>query len=224
MPHSAAAVAARDDSSGAVVLTKTELQRVFSKVGVNGDGCWIWNGVRSARGGYGEVGFRGRCSVRVHRLTYRAFVGSIPGALELDHRCNVRACVNPAHLAAVTGRENVLRGASVTAANARKTRCAKGHELTRRGSRRVCLVCKSERDASRQARPDRYRDARRRGLCVRCLQPSPTYRCGPCRAAHNASGMNRRSTEPQRSGERSTRAWRAFMNSTRRPCTPASED
>ncbi len=54
-------------------------------------------------------------------------VGQIPSGLTLDHLCRVRNCVNPAHLEPVTHRENTLRGDGVTAINARKTSCHRGH-------------------------------------------------------------------------------------------------
>ena len=47
------------------------------------------------------------------------------------------ACVNPAHLEAVTHRENVLRGAGVSAIQARKTHCKHGHEFTPENTMKV---------------------------------------------------------------------------------------
>ena len=38
--------------------------------------------------------------------------------------------MNPDHLEAVTGKENVLRGIGLSATNARKTHCKNGHELS----------------------------------------------------------------------------------------------
>ena len=44
-----------------------------------------------------------------HRVIYEAEVGPIPEGMELDHTCNVRACVNPAHGEPVTPAENRRR-------------------------------------------------------------------------------------------------------------------
>lgn len=62
-----------------------------------------------------------------HRLSYEHFVGPILDGLTIDHLCRDRACVNPAHLEAVTISINVLRGFNPMAINARKTHCPLGH-------------------------------------------------------------------------------------------------
>lgn len=82
--------------------------RFAAKVEEAPDGCWMWTAARF-RKGYGAFAYEGRVW-RAHRLTYLWFVGPISAALELDHLCRHRACVNPAHLEQVTHRENVLRG------------------------------------------------------------------------------------------------------------------
>jgi hypothetical protein len=84
-----------------------------------------------------------------HRFVYEQLGGLIPPGLQLDHRCRLRACVNPAHLEPVTARENLLRGATVTAANAAKTHCHAGHVFDdentyRRGEWRYCRPCRRQ--------------------------------------------------------------------------------
>ena len=80
-------------------------------------GCLIWLGAVN-NGGYGKIriGFRGEGTYRIayaHRVFYEYFVGPIPEGLDLDHKCRVRCCVNPAHLEPVTKKENVHRSAMV---------------------------------------------------------------------------------------------------------------
>lgn len=64
--------------------------------------CWLWLGAKAA--GYGL--FRGH---RAHRWAYENLRGPIPEDLTIDHLCRARACVNPAHMEAVTREENTRR-------------------------------------------------------------------------------------------------------------------
>ncbi len=130
----------------------TTEQRFWAKVDLNGpmhtDGtrCWMWTAARDH--GYASFNFNGRSNGRAHRYAHELLIGPIPDGLEPDHLCRNTACVNPLHLELVTGRENILRGESPTAQNARKTHCKHGHELTpentyiRPGNRRDCRVCR----------------------------------------------------------------------------------
>jgi len=63
-----------------------------------------------------------------HRLAYERARGPIPDGLVIDHLCRNRWCCNPDHLEAVTNEENILRGFSPPAQNARKARCPNNHE------------------------------------------------------------------------------------------------
>lgn len=71
-------------------------------------GCWLWDGYTN-HDGYGRFKVQGGRNVMAHIFAYEAEVGKVPTGLELDHTCNVRHCVNPAHLEAVTHLENVRR-------------------------------------------------------------------------------------------------------------------
>lgn len=62
--------------------------------------CWVWLRTRVA-GGYGTLRHHGRV-VYAHRHAWEAANGAIPAGLELHHLCWQRACVNPAHLVAIT--------------------------------------------------------------------------------------------------------------------------
>ncbi|WP_185982257.1 HNH endonuclease [Arthrobacter sp. KBS0703] len=68
--------------------------------------CWIWTGAK--RSGYGFIG-RGPTNRLAHRVSWeaiRSFTEEL-GALSVHHKCGVRLCINPQHLAAVTHLENI---------------------------------------------------------------------------------------------------------------------
>lgn len=71
--------------------------------------CWIWNGRKHNRGGYGLVWKAGR-SRMAHRVMYQQAGLTVPDGLQLDHLCKNKACVRPDHLEPVTGAVNVRRG------------------------------------------------------------------------------------------------------------------
>lgn len=110
------------------------------------DECWPWTG--ALRGlGYGQFSIGNDLpTIGAHRVAYHLVKGPIPDGLTIDHLCGNPACCNPAHLEAVTMRENILRGNGIGARNARKTHCKNGHpfdgdNLVVRNGRRCCVTC-----------------------------------------------------------------------------------
>lgn len=88
----------------------TVAERFWPRVDRRGETeCWMWRGCVNPVTGYGQWA-NGYSIIGAHRVAYELMVGPIPSGLEIDHLCRVRACVNPAHLEAVTHRENILRG------------------------------------------------------------------------------------------------------------------
>ena len=86
-----------------------------------------------------------------HRFAYELLVGPIPKGLTIDHvkskECISTLCVNPAHLEAVTLRENILRGNGLAAMNAKKTHCPQGHpyDYVNSAGARGCSICRGHR-------------------------------------------------------------------------------
>jgi len=132
------------------ILTKDELQRIFSKITVEpATKCWNWTAAKLKNRGYGVFNFRGKTEM-VHRLMYAHFVKPIPkgvgnGIPIIDHIvCNNRSCCNPSHLKLSSQGHNVLRGNSPPAINYRKTHCINGHALpaTNNKHERKCVICR----------------------------------------------------------------------------------
>lgn len=75
------------------------------------DACWLWQGPVQATG-YGVSYFglpKGKIT-GAHRVAWRLTHGELPAeGLTLDHLCNVKRCVNPAHLEPCTSMENIRR-------------------------------------------------------------------------------------------------------------------
>ncbi|MDX3315184.1 HNH endonuclease signature motif containing protein [Streptomyces sp. ME08-AFT2] len=128
------------------VVTPKDMARFWVKVAApDSNGCWLWTG-KVNRYGYGDFGLRKRL-VKAHRFAYTVTRGPIPDGLVLDHLCRVRHCVNPAHLEAVTQRENTLRGDAPSARRARLTHCPQGHPYSKANTyvtsrnERKCRAC-----------------------------------------------------------------------------------
>lgn len=119
------------------------------------DGCCIiWTGTRDAKG-YGRAYVKDQETTLAHRVVYQRLHGAA-GALAVDHRCAVKACVNPAHLEAVEHGENVRRAAqrrrALAAGGQDIAGCCSKHAVAARSTRR-----RSRRDPRWQAVEERRR-------------------------------------------------------------------
>lgn len=103
--------------------------------------------------------------IRASRFVYSMLNGAIPEGLVIDHKCHTeavknndcaggvdckhRACINPAHLEAITQSENVMRGMHSID---NKLTCNQGHSykdanniMVRKNGKRECAECNRER-------------------------------------------------------------------------------
>ena len=125
------------------------LETLMARTLTNGD-CIIWTGALKSNG-YGVTHYQNRQEY-VHRLIYKLVIGGIPKDTEIDHTCNVRNCVNPQHLQAVTHQKNMELGSS------RRDTCRNGHEWNDKNTyiakvkrkqggyrmQRYCRVCRCQ--------------------------------------------------------------------------------
>lgn len=151
------------DPDGAAARAETAIlaslrDRLQTRIHVDPDtGCWLWAGTIHPKG-YGQVSINGR-DLYVHRVVYEWTVGPIPDGLTIDHLCRRPPCCHPGHLEPVTVAENIRRGTSPSAANARKTECHRGHPLAGANlyrtpdGRRKCRACQRARAASSTDQP-----------------------------------------------------------------------
>lgn len=118
--------------------------------------CWYWLGSKHAKGYglYGTVSAGKSRMLLAHRWSVH-ISGRTPKADQLvDHMCMNRLCVNPLHLRLVDVTTSNLENSNcVTAVNARKTHCKRGHSFDDKNTRRVpsggreCRTCHREKVA-----------------------------------------------------------------------------
>lgn len=138
-----------------IQISRELLTYIFNKVVVASTGyktpCWVR---KRRQDDYSQLKIN-RTDYAAHRLMYALFVEKVDPVLHIDHLCRVKACIHPGHLEQVTQRENILRGISPLANNARKTHCIHGHPLVGENvvvsirknghPRRKCRECTRER-------------------------------------------------------------------------------
>lgn len=122
---------------------------------VAGPGCWEWQGTKDRVSGYGwmyDVSLTPPRVTGAHRYMWSAANGPIPKGLEIHHICRNRACVNPAHLEAITKRENLAERRFRRRSKRLKTHCTKCGAGRDRPDHSYCKPCRNQYARERRQR------------------------------------------------------------------------
>lgn len=129
------------------VANKLGMEKMFSKIEVDENGCWVWKGWVNPQWGYGFMHFRNK-QWRVHCLMWTLTRGEIPKGMVIRHTCDNPPCCNPLHLEIGTHKDNVhdrMRRGRDHHSNV--THCPRGHSYEEHGVRhgkyqfRHCRIC-----------------------------------------------------------------------------------
>lgn len=121
-------------------MKRSTPKRFFSRIKIDSNGCWIWQGAKNIRG-YGVVGYHGILYI-AHRLSYKLKVGPIPEGLLVCHKCDVPPCINPDHLFIGTYKDNSIdmvkkgRAGKAKGAGRKPVKiCKRGHIFDKQNTR-----------------------------------------------------------------------------------------
>ena len=144
---------------GQEINQRNNVKRFLNFVRFSPSGCWEWTGV--LHHGYGRFNWTTEKNrheyTQAHRFSYALFNGTLQAEEDIHHECENKSCVNPTHLSPIQCGVHALISPTVTAFNALKTHCVRGHSLSdsyhgkgrNGGITRICRSCASESNKRR---------------------------------------------------------------------------
>lgn len=85
----------KEDTEDALEMNRDDARREILSNTDRSGACWLWTAATVR--GYGTFRFRGKSRL-AHRVSWQVVFGSIPDGLDVLHKCDTPACVNPDHL------------------------------------------------------------------------------------------------------------------------------
>ena len=95
-------------------FTEEAIANLENYMPITESGCHVYLGTVK-NSGYANIKIEGK-TYRLHRVSYEFYKGIIPENLLVRHTCDIKCCINPAHLILGTNKDNskdmVRRGRS----------------------------------------------------------------------------------------------------------------
>ena len=110
-------------------------------------GCWLWTGATYWHG-YGVCSKKTYGEGYAHRWSWAIHNGPIPDGMQVLHKCDVRCCVNPAHLFLGTQYDN-MRDMDRKERRVKKGPCGESAPSAKLTAEQVIAIRKDARPASK---------------------------------------------------------------------------